>query len=267
MPPPRVAEVRVGDGGHLLGERWVSGPPGRLMSALLRERPAGPGTDPPRVIGASWTDDAGGHHWGWFAADGTATLRPAPGDDWRGCLLPLALSLALCMRRRGLDLGSRAEVLGTGLAAGVATAVAEALGCRVGHQETGTGAAGGSDWSAPIVIEASGARASLETALARCEDWGVVYSMAGGLSSSAIDYYTDVHRRALTVCRVPDVPVTAPGEDDLVDGGAAVLLPALARRVSTAPGPREPALVQPGDRSAHLVRDASGLCLVTVAGS
>lgn len=243
-------------------ERWLEGPPCRLTSVLFREKRAESGEGTFRVIGAGWIDDAGGPHWGWPARDAGLGLRPAPGGDWRVCLLPPALSLALCMRRRRTDLGLHAVVLGKGLLAAIATAVAEAVGCRVTRREDGDGSA----WSAPIVIEASGARASLETALARCADWGVVYSLAGGLSSSAVDYYTDVHRRALTVCRVPDVPVPAPGEDGVVDGGVTVLAPGLARHVPAAPGAGGTAVLQPGDRPARLVRDASGLGLITDAG-
>jgi hypothetical protein len=267
MPtPPRAVELKVLDGGHRLDERWLEGAPCRLTGVLLRDPPAASGAGAPRVIGAAWVDDAGEHHWGWPSDDGATLLRPAPGGDWRGCLLPPAVSLALCMRRRGTDLGLRAAILGAGLAASLATAVAETLGCRVTRQDGGASSAAGSSWSAPIVVEASGARAGLETALARCEDWGVVYSMAGGLSSSALDYYTDVHRRALTVCRVPDVPGAASGGGELVERGAAVLLPALGRVVADLTGDRERASVQPGDRPAQLVRDGSGLCLVTVAG-
>lgn len=260
--PRRTAEIQVLDGGRRVVERWLEGPPCRLASVLVRERRAETGAGALRVIGAGWIDDAGGPHWGWPAEDDRLVLRPAPAFDWRACLLPPALSLALCMRRRRTDLGLHSVVLGKGLLAEIATAVAEAVGCRVTRKEDEDG----STWSAPIVIEASGRRPGLETALARCEDWGVVYSLAGGLSSSAVDYYTDVHRRALTVCRVPEVPVPAPGEGAVLDGGVAVLVPALGRRVLAAPGTGETAVLQPGDRPARLVRDASGLCLITDAG-
>jgi hypothetical protein len=267
MPTPqRAAEIRVRDGGRLVSERWLAGPPCRLIAVLCHERPSAADTDSPSVIGAAWIDDAGESFWGWPSDDGTMALRTAPGGDWRACLLPPAMSLALSMRRRGTDFGLRAVVLGAGFAAEIAMTAAEALGCRVTHHDAGVDANRRPDWSAPIIIEASGTRTNLEIALARCEDWGVVYSMAGGQSASSIDYYTEVHRRALSLFRVPDVPVPGPGEDELIDGGAAVLIPALSRRVSSEPGSRETAAVRLGDRRARLVRDASGLCVVTVEG-
>lgn len=217
------------------------------------------------MIGAAWTDDAGQAHWGWPGVDAVTLLHPAPGGDWRCCLLPPALSLALCMRRCGTDLGLHAAVLGNGVAAGLATAVAEALGCRMSQPAEGPASGGPPLGSAPIVIETSGERSHLETALALCADWGVVYSMAGGLSSSPVDYYTHVHRRALTVCHVPDHPASGPGDEARIERGAAILVPALQRCIPGETGAGDTAVVQPGHRPARLLRDGSGLCLVTVA--
>lgn len=260
----RASEVVAEPDGRHFRHQGVAGSGHRLVGALLRDGGDGAARRPAAVIGTAWRDPAGAIVWGWPDDDGGTPLRPAPEGSWKACLLPPALSLVLAMRRRGTDLGARALVLGEGIKARLALAVAVTLGCR------------GSLWSEPsdvvmpggrkpeIVIETTGDAAQLDRALACCRDWGVVYSMGGGLASGPQDYYQHVHRRALTVFHVPECPVMLPGEAAIAARGVDLLMAAV-EGIAIATGEWVPAVVQPGECPARLYRERGPWSVLEVA--
>jgi hypothetical protein len=176
------------------------------------------------------------------------------------------MSLALALRRGGVDLGAPALVLGEGIAARIARSVAQALGCRVRRdapvREPVDGVDATSEQSpesshAPIVIETSGAPDGFGRAVARCSDWGTVLWLGQALTSAPFDYYADVHRRALRVTHVPDRPVLLAGDEEIVARGGALLLDALQ---GLRPDPCEVVrvLILPDDAPARLLVEAGG---------
>lgn len=225
----RTPEIVASEGSVLIRHAGDRGPECRLGAALVRwdRTGGGPGGVRAAFSGLAWRDSGGRTLWGWPDEEGRIEVRPAEGRPGECCLLPAAMSLALALRRAGCELGARTAVLGSGVIAGIARAVAAALGGRVSAREdVAPGGEGGSPRTA-VAIDTTGDPGRLGEAVQRCADWGTVLSLGGALTSASFDYYPDVHRRALKVVHVPDRPVLLPGEQDLVGRGSALLLRAL----------------------------------------
>jgi threonine dehydrogenase-like Zn-dependent dehydrogenase len=160
-------------------------------------------------------------------------------------------------------MGARTLVVGEGFLARVARAVALSVGCRVaavpGRGEETPVERGRPD----IVIETTGERSNLDRAVERCRDWGKVFSMAGALTSLSLDYYSHVHRRALTMAHVSERPVLLPGEEDHAERCAALLAEAL-RGITPSQDEVLEARVLPGETPGCLARERSGWGLLRV---
>jgi hypothetical protein len=269
-PPPncrpmwfRTAEVTATPDVVRIRHETASGPEVPLRAALLRWDAPGGGAPGVSLAGAAWEGPDGAIFWGWPDDAGQVQLRPGSGSPEVCCILPPALSLALALRRSGSELGTHALVIGEGFLARVARAVASTVGFRVGTQPGGGEEIPVVGAPPDVVIETTGQLGNLNRAVERCRDWGRVFSMAGALTSVRLDYYPHVHRRALTVAYVPDRPVLRPNEEEIAEGGAALLAQALC---GIAPS-RDEALdarVLPEETPGRLARERSGWGLLMV---
>jgi threonine dehydrogenase-like Zn-dependent dehydrogenase len=217
------------------------------------------------IAGIAWEGPGGAILWGWPDDEGRVLLRQGSDRAEVCSVLPPALSLALAFRRSGAEPGTRALVIGDGFAARYARAVASTVGCRVrwlpaGRQED-TDPKGRPD----VVVEASGGPQNLAWGIQRCRDWGTIYSVGGALASVPLDYYTQVHRRALTVTHVPELPVLRAEEEEIVERGAAALMIAL-RGITPESEEVWEATVQPEGARGRLSRERSGWGLLRVDG-
>ncbi|MFQ5890743.1 MAG: hypothetical protein ACE5JR_11905 [Gemmatimonadota bacterium] len=175
------------------------------------------------LSGLAWEGPDGGTLWGWPDDRGRVELRASQESPVLCCLLPLALSLALALRRGRIEFGARALVTGEGIVSRIAGAVAALLGCRVTYSANPLDAEPERPRPELILCVTEETRV-VEWALSRCRDWGHVYSIGSGLTSGPLDYYHDIHRRALTLHRVPCRPVLRPEEIGAAQRG----LPGLA---------------------------------------
>jgi hypothetical protein len=264
----RIAEVKTTSNAVSITHEWSGADTGhRLRSALLRwERSSdgGSGRSSATIAGAAWERPGGGVLWGWPDDEGRVLLRE--GSDRELCsVLPPALSLALAIRRGGVEPGLRALVIGDGFAARYARAVTSALGLRV---QSLAGPIGDAlpEPSPEVLVETSGNANYLAWVLQVAPDRGTVYSAGGALTSAPLDYYTHVHRRALALTHVPERPVLRPEEEEIVERGAAVLETAL-RGITPVRDDEVEASVWPEAWSGPLVLERSGWGMILVDGS
>jgi len=195
---------------------------------------------------------------------GGLAKRIAGGEAFDVVVLPPALSLALAFRRGGTEPGMRALVIGDGFAARYARAVAFTVGCRVQSLAAREEEAPGNR-RPDILIETSGDPQNLEWALRTCPDWGTVYSVGGALTSSPLDYYAHVHRRALALTHVPERPAPLQGEEQILERGATQLASVLAG-ITPDQDEELKAGVQADEWSVRLRRERGGWALLRVDG-
>ncbi len=221
----------------------IDGPTCRLMSALVRfgPRPAGtPDRSSVSLAGAAWRGERGNTLWGWPDEAGEVGLRESV-EPFAACAsLPPALSLALSLRRAKVGIGARGVIVGSGTMSRIARAVAAGCGCRLGPDGIGGMAATAGGAEPDLVIVATDDAEALKRALTACRSWGDVFSFGDALRSGPLDYYSEIHRRALAVHSVPLQPRLLPGEKEIVERGASNLARALAGTPRPA-GPTVPA--------------------------
>jgi threonine dehydrogenase-like Zn-dependent dehydrogenase len=171
----------------------------------------------------------------------------------------------MALRDSDLEPGSRCLVVGQGYGGRLAAAVATTLGCRVQDVPVPADAPAPAGPRPDIVIESTGAPGALAWSLAQCRDWGAVYACGARPTSESLDYYADVHRRALRLHQVPIRPWLRPGEASLVDRGTPLLTEAL-RDLRVEPGGR-PSLPDPGAGEGGVVirEHPGGWCLFRTA--
>ena len=217
---------------------------------------------PITLAGVAWDGPGGGTHWGWPDGEGRVERRHSDALPEVCVALPPAIALALALRGDGVDPGSRCLVVGPGYLGRLALAVATRLGCRARGI-----AAPAADRSIEgprpdIVIETTGGPGSLSWSLAQCRDWGAVFSCGAATTAEPLDYYADVHRRALRLHQVPPRPWLRPGEDAIVDRGVPLLVEALQDLRSE--GGDRPALqgLPPEENGVAIRERPGGWCLV-----
>jgi hypothetical protein len=217
------------------------------------------------LAGLAWEGPDCTIFWGWPDDHGRVELRPGNDCPEVCSVLPPALSLALSLRRSGAELGSPALVIGDGFLARIARAVAVTVGFRVATLTGRSDVEAYAGTHPHVVIETTGERRNIDWALESSRDWGRVFSMSESLMRFPLNYYTHVHRRALTLTHVPGRPLLCAGEEEIVERGAALLAGPL-RGITPALDESLDARVLPEGVTGRLARERSGWGLLLVEG-
>jgi hypothetical protein len=177
------------------GPALLVGTNAERLEAVLVHRPAGQRSETalPRLISSVWREAEGRLHFGWPGPDGSISGLETALAPRRAVLLAPALALAAALRRAAPGLGTRCRVVGEGMPAALARAVAADFGTRDAGKSIRPGLV--------IVTEPSGE--NLEVGLREVEDGGSILALGEPADLPPLDFYPHVHRRGLRLDVVP----------------------------------------------------------------
>jgi hypothetical protein len=181
------------------GPALLVGTNAERLEAVLVHRPAGrrAETAPPRLISSVWREAQGRLHFGWPGPDGSISGLETALVPRRAVLLAPALALAAALRRASPGLGTRCLVVGEGMAAALARAVAADFGTRDAGRRITEVAAKQKSIRPGLVIVTEPSGEHLEAGLKGVEDGGSILALGEPADLPPIDFYPHVHRRGL----------------------------------------------------------------------
>ena len=175
------------------------------LEAVLVHRPAGKRSEtfPPRLISSVWREAEGRLHFGWPGPDGSIAGLETALSPRRALLLAPALALAAALRRASPGLGTRCLVVGEGMPAALARAVAADFGTREAARRRTEVAAKQKPIRPGLVIVTEPSGENLEAGLKDVEEGGSILALGEPADLPPIDFYPHVHRRGLRLDIVP----------------------------------------------------------------